>query len=313
MRSDRGDYGIRWAVVASIALLAMSCLHVLGVSLDLASAVAPIWTSAKLILLLPPLMALGWAVPRLARITAVPTDFVLSLVQLTIGVLVIAPISYVAAALAARVPLLDDTLARLDMVLFGFDWDVAARWVDARPVIEQGLSIAYFNLPVQLMGLLVIGSFRRPGDRNGDLIWIMIISSCITIGISMFTPALGRIGHLGTAQVDVLNEIRSGAWHVFTYERFEGIINFPSLHTALALVFTYVAARLHRWALAVFAPINAVMLLSISPIGGHYLVDICGGAGVAVVSIVIGRMLRQRGSSAVGVEWNRSVRGAAVT
>jgi hypothetical protein len=93
MRSDRGDYGIRWAVVASIALLAMSCLHVLGVSLDLASAVAPIWTSAKLILLLPPLMALGWAVPHFARITAVPTDFVLSLVQLTIGVLVIAPIS----------------------------------------------------------------------------------------------------------------------------------------------------------------------------------------------------------------------------
>ncbi len=311
--SDHGDYAIRWAMVAAIAVLAISSLHVLGISLDLASAVPLIRTSAKFLLLLPPLMLLGWLVPRFKRFTAVPTDFVLSLVQLTVGVIAIAPISYVAAALAAHVPLLDATLARLDVVLFGFDWDAAAHWVDARPAIEQVLSSVYFDLPLQLMGLMLIGSFRNPGDRNGDLIWLMLTTSCITIGISVVTPALGKIGHLGTGQIDAINEIRSGAWHAFSYDRFEGIINFPSLHTALALVFIYVAARLHRLALVVFLPINLVMLVSISPIGGHYLVDLFGGAAVAVLSIAVVRLVRERIASTAGVEWNQSIAGAAVT
>jgi hypothetical protein len=262
--------------------------------------------------LLPLFTALGWAVPRFAHIIAIPTDLVLSVAQLYMVALVLVPVTYIAAAIAAGFPLIDDTLARLDIVLFGFDWDAAARWVAARPAFEWALSIAYSSLPVQAMMLLVIGSLLRPGERNSEFIWIVIFSLSITISISIFTPALGKVGQVGTGYLEILEEIRSGTWRVFTYERAEGIVTFPSFHTTLAVVFTYIAARLHRCALAVFAPFNALMLVSIPPIGGHYVIDLCGGTAVAVFSIFMVRLVRQRGSSAPEVDGRQSVSGAAI-
>jgi membrane-associated phospholipid phosphatase len=73
-----------------------------------------------------------------------------------------------------------------------------------------------------------------------------------------------------------------------------------------------IAARLHRWTLAAFAPFNVLMLVSIPPIGGHYVIDLCGGAAVAVFSIFIVRLVRQHGSSAPEVDGNPSVSGAAL-
>lgn len=139
------------------------------------------------------------------------------------------------------------------------------------------------------MVLLAIGSILRPGERNGELLWLAIVSMCLTGFVSIFTPALGKVGHVGTGYLDLLTAIRAGTWSEFSYDASEGIVTFPSYHTTLAILFTYVAARLHRFALAVFAPLNAVMLVSIPPMGGHYLVDLIGGAGVALASIMVVR------------------------
>ena len=49
-------------------------------------------------------------------------------------------LSYLAAAPDFR--LLDTELARLDELLFGFEWDAAARWVADRPMLDQVLRAA---------------------------------------------------------------------------------------------------------------------------------------------------------------------------
>jgi membrane-associated phospholipid phosphatase len=130
------------------------------------------------------------------------------------------------------------------------------------------------------------------GDRNGEAIWIFIVSGLITAAMFAFTPALGKVGDVGTEYLDVLAQLRSGKWSAMSYDHVQGIVTFPSFHTTLGILFIYVVRR-ERWALAVFAPLNILLILSTPTVGGHYLVDLFGGAAVAAVSILVVRSLRQ--------------------
>jgi membrane-associated phospholipid phosphatase len=71
-----------------------------------------------------------------------------------------------------------------------------------------------------------------------------------------------------------------------SYNHDEGIVTFPSFHATLAIILTY-AVRHYRWALAVIAPLNCLMILAIPTVGGHYLVDLFGGAAVAGLAILL--------------------------
>jgi membrane-associated phospholipid phosphatase len=210
-------------------------------------------------------------------------------VQLVIAMAVLAALSYLAATIGA--PLVDQRLVQLDAVL-GFDWDSAAQWVGQRPILDRVLRYAYDSIAVQPAVLILMGSLTRPSDRNSEAIWLFIITLLLACVIFAFTPALGKIGHVGTGYLKEIAELRSGNWSVLSYSRVEGIITFPSFHTTLALIFIYLA-RHNRWVLATFVPLNIVMILSIPTVGGHYLIDLFGGAAVAAISIPIVRTLRQ--------------------
>jgi len=208
-------------------------------------------------------------------------DLCLSGIQLCFTLLVLLPLPFLAAT--TGLPLLDATLAQLDAII-GFDWDNAARWVNERPLLDLVLQIAYNTIFFQAGVVLLIGSIKRPGDRNSEFMWLLIVSMLITCAIFAFTPAVGKIGQVGTHYVQVLSELRAGHWSIMDYERPEGIVTFPSFHTTIAILLTYLVRR-ERWALAVFAPLNVLMILSTPTVGGHYLVDLFGGAAVAWFSI----------------------------
>lgn len=287
-----GDYALRWGAVAAIAAVAAACLVVLGVRFEADSAFPAVEALGLALLVLVALRVGACVVPALGPRTAMGEDFLLSMIQLFVLVKAFLPVTYAAVAASAPFPLLDDVLARLDLALFGAEWERIAGWVAARPVLEQVLVAAYFSLPAQGLVLLVAGSMLRPGERNSEFLWLGIVSMCLTAAVCVFTPAVGKVGHVGTGYLVLFEEIRAGAWTVFTYARAEGIVTFPSFHTTLALVFTYVAWRLHPVLLVVFGPLNLVMLVSIPPIGGHYIVDLFGGAAVALVSVAVVRRIR---------------------
>jgi membrane-associated phospholipid phosphatase len=232
------------------------------------------------------------SMPKLRLPLAVVADLCLSVLQVLVVITVLLPLTYLAAT--PGFPLLDDKLAQLD-ALIGFDWDTAAQWVADRPLIDCVLQLGYNSMPYQAAAVLLIGSLRRPGDRNGECIWLLIVSLLITCAIFAFTPAFGEIGHIGTGRFDVLAEIRNGSWSVMSYYRAEGIVTFPSFHTTVAILLTYVVRR-ERWALAVLAPLNVLMIVSTPTVGGHYLVDLFGGAAVAYISILTVHAVRQRTS-----------------
>ena len=177
-------------------------------------------------------------------------------------------------------------------MLFGFEWDAAARWVADQPALDQVLQAAYFSAAYQAVAVLLIGSIARPGDRNSEFFWPFGIGLMLTCAVFIFTPALGKVGHLGD-YIETLTTIRGGMWTVLDYSRAEGIITFPSFHATLAILFVY-AVRRHRWALAVFVPLNVLLIAATPTVGGHYLVDVLAGAIVAVASITVTRALRRR-------------------
>ena len=62
----------------------------------------------------------------------------------------------------------------------------------------------------------------------------------------------------------------------------EGIIEMPSYHMVLAVLLTY-AFRVPGWSDWGIAGLNALMLLSIPPVGGHYLGDMIVGGAIVVL------------------------------
>src|SRR5208283_1718480 len=81
-----------------------------------------------------------------------------------------------------------------------------------------------------------------------------------------------------------LNALRSGSLPVVNLQRLDGLITFPSFHTAVAVLLIYAARGTPALVLATV--INALMILSTFTEGGHYLVDVVAGAAVALLAIV---------------------------
>jgi len=281
------DYSARWAVIGVCALVAMAWLLALRITVDFGSILPKLQVAGILLFFSGIYVSVGNRASTFSLPSAVVTDYLLSLIQLLAATTVLLPLTYLAAT--TGFPLMDDRLARLDAIV-GFDWDTAAKWVGERPVVDWLFHHAYFSISYQGAAVLLIGSFKL--ERNGEAIWLFIVSLLITSVIFAFTPAAGKIGHVGTGYLDVLMEIRRGDWSVMTYDKSEGLINFPSFHTTLAIILTYVV-RHYRWALVVFAPLNILMIMSIPTVGGHYLVDLFGGAVVAGLSIILVYLLRR--------------------
>jgi membrane-associated phospholipid phosphatase len=224
------------------------------------------------------------------RSTAVVSDLLLSILQLIVALKAFTPLTYLAAA--SGYPLVDSASARLDAILFGFDWNVEANWVSNHPTLDWLLQQAYFSLYYQGALVFLIGSISRPGERNGEIIWQFCISLALTCAIFYFTPAVAHVAHAGTDWLKTLMMIRSGEWTSLDFSHVEGIITFPSFHTTLAILLTY-AVRHHRWALAVLVPLNMLLIVATLSVGGHYLVDLPAGAAVAFISIFATRLIRQ--------------------
>jgi hypothetical protein len=232
---------------------------------------------------------IGVRLPRLARPMSIASDLLFSVAQVQAALAALVPLTYLAALSGA--PLLDAELARLDQQWFGFEWYSAAQWVTDHPALDMILRAAYYSTLAQAVVVMLIGSITRTTERNGDIIWPFCIGILLTAAVFVFTPALGHPGHIGMEHIDRLVMIRAGKWTEFDYGQIVGIINFPSFHTTLAILFIY-AVRRHRWALAASVPLNLLMIAATPSVGGHYLMDLPPGAAVAAAAIATSRIPR---------------------
>lgn len=238
----------------------------------------------------------------------------------TIGVL-----TYLAGSCAF--PLQDVMMERLDRAI-GFDWSA---WHDAvfdRPILSCLLLVAYASLLPQF-GLAFI--YFHTTDRSARLAELLLLvgtTSILTALISAIWPTLGPFAAHGGGDVAYLRWVQEardllalragGPWH-FDLWAMQGIVTMPSYHMVLAVLFTYAFRRTGLAGYGI-ATLNLVMLLSIPPIGGHYLVDMLAGGALALGAIAVQRAprhgisripFRLRGEVAARLERNSTCGGRA--
>ncbi len=189
-RYQLDDRTARWAFIAAASLIAGIWLWALGVSVAEGALLAKLELAVLLLAFATIYRVVGIKFSRLALPMSVASDLLFSLLQILALIISLLPLTYLAATV--DFPLLDGQLARLDALLFGFDWQAAARWIGNHPVLDWVMAKAYRSIDVQCAAVLLLGSIARPGDRNGDFFWQSSIALALTSAVFVFTPALGE-------------------------------------------------------------------------------------------------------------------------
>jgi hypothetical protein len=221
-----------------------------------------------------------------------------------------APLSYLAAR--AGYPLWDATLAAWDRQI-GFDWLAVLNATAAHPHLEIMLRLAYGSLlPQMVLTVLALG-FTGQIARLHNFIGTFIACTLTTIAISAIAPATGPWLFLGldpsaahgflpasSTSWPVFLGLRDGSLHTLHALGSEGIITFPSLHAALAVVFALALWRVPvlRW---IVLGLNIVMLAATPLYGSHYLVDVLAGIAIAVACWSLMSWAKSRNRATIGI------------
>jgi membrane-associated phospholipid phosphatase len=131
------------------------------------------------------------------------------------------------------------------------------------------------------------------------------IALMATVAIFILVPAVGAFVYfdLTPAQyaalpLDVytpartLDALRSGGLRMIRLDNLEGLIAFPSFHTAAAMLYAWALwpIRSIRWPIAA---LNLAIISTTPVCGAHYAIDVIAGAAVALGAIAASSLLRR--------------------
>jgi hypothetical protein len=222
---------------------------------------------------------------------------------LTLGVL----LSYVAAAPAF--PYRDSAFHAIDQWL-GLDSIAYLRFFNERPLVYRVIALAYGS--IRLQTLLVVGALIAASEfeRLQKYVIAVAVALAITLTVFVFLPAGNIYTGLDISPKDFPNlsfsgvfdhvaplaAARGGAAFIIDFNALAGLISFPSFHTASAIMFSWAVIPMHRLRWCVFV-LNILMVAGTPVDGGHYFIDLVGGAIVAGAAILCAGLLqRTRGS-----------------
>ena len=198
-----------------------------------------------------------------------------------------------AAANLIQMPYRDTLLAGEDARL-GLNWQRYFAFVVEHPGLRRFYALLYNALwPITIAGFFGLILANRL-ERSGFMIHALLATTLACIGISVFMPAMDAAVFLWRDQaagrafllppiysqhVFFLGMLRGRGQITLHLDQLPGLICFPSFHTAGGLILIY-AFRRTAW----FWPflIYGMLMIATTPVmGGHYFVDLIGGAMVA--------------------------------
>jgi hypothetical protein len=275
-----------WAMVAGVAVAVLAAPLASDFRIDWQSFAAPAAACAAL-------LAGGWfyrrwrSDPRLAS----GLD---STAQVVAFAAVGAPLSYLAAS--ANLPLQDHAFDLFDRAL-GLDWTAMLVWMNTSPTVYAVLRPTYLSLTLQMTTVVLCLAF------SGRLLWLrvytlaFILAALVSIAVSVVLPAAGAWPHYGmtaAASPNILPAVseswpvfyglRDGSFRALTAIGSQGIITFPSLHAALAVILIagLWPVPVLRWVILI---LNLGMLAATPIDGSHYFIDVWAGIVLAVLCI----------------------------
>jgi hypothetical protein len=228
------------------------------------------------------------------------------------------------AAVGLNMPLIDNALIRIDGAL-GLDAAQFASFVAQYPSCGHVLMGFYVSsVPLIFLTILFLAVTGRH-ERMWSFALTVSGSAVICALLACFTPAIGAFAALGLPQA-TLEALPPGAgtYHLAAFEAYrsgslrtidvtylEGVITFPSFHIVMALSTAW-ACRGIRVIGGVGFIWNAVVVVSIVPMGGHYFIDLFAGALIwaAFAAIASERRGPSRASVALATKPARAARAA---
>lgn len=212
-------------------------------------------------------------------------------------------------------PLMDETLAVIDAHLW-FNWRAFLDLTNSHPAVAEVLVFAYHSVGPQLPLLFLLLAFTGQRLRLTEFMAMLAISSVLQAAVMAFVPAAGAYAyftpvasdfssftsHAGMWHFNELTRIRSGEPFSLLITRAEGLATFPSYHTLLGIIIVYALRDMPRiaWPVGV---LNAVMIVSTLPEGGHHLIDVIAGGAIGVLTIAAVRAIQWQSLPAhIGIE-----------
>ncbi|MFK0692459.1 phosphatase PAP2 family protein, partial [Mesorhizobium sp. IMUNJ 23033] len=197
-----------------------------------------------------------------------------------------------------NMPWADDQLQKMDQALLGLDWVALVTFVDDRKFLSYALNVAYGSFPYQLLALPLILASAGQVLRSYQMTLIWAVICFISCVVSIWYPALGTYsiynvdpsdlenlqGAWGTVFLRQLNAVRDQADFVLDLTKAQGIMTFPSVHAAIAVLSAWAAWGV-KWLRYPICLLNVLMATSAAIVANHYVVDVIAGIGVAGFSI----------------------------
>lgn len=197
-------------------------------------------------------------------------------------------------------PLIDPLLNGIDRAILPWiSWRAAVDLAVRTPGAMALLSNVYASLtwqPALLVGAAIVLRDNRVLPRF-NAAWAIGLLLCILP--FYWLPAMGPYPWFGLTQADVpghavalpfksgplLAELRSGAVWTIGIHQLSGLDCCPSFHAcgAVLLGWSFRSLPYLRWPMGL---LNAAMLASTVPIGGHYFIDVIVGAMAGVLAIL---------------------------
>ena len=197
----------------------------------------------------------------------------------------------------------DESFARWDRAL-GFDWLGYVRWVDQSELIATTYRYAYASLVPQVVVLVIVLGFTLRLALLRAVLAAAMISGTSIVLLSALFPAESNFVALGLKAEDFthvnpfagfshyphLVALREGTEFVIRLPEMQGIITFPSYHAGLATVTLWGFVRSGIAPLQWLGGLTALLTILATPVdGGHYVVDVLAGIGIAAASILAAR------------------------
>jgi hypothetical protein len=288
--------GIVWTLIAASAAVVLLGVLFLGFSLVWRTFLGP--AVAVIIFLAAQRIYQTWRPD--ARLAAALGSTAQIIAFAAVG----APLSYVAASFG--LPLQDHWFDVADRAL-GLDWPALLAWMNTNAALHPLFREVYLSLMPQTV--LVILALSLAGRFEWLRIFVLafLFAALLTVGVAAIVPAEGVWGFYSLKpaaypdivpatreiHLTIFHGLREGSYRLLMADGAEGIITFPSLHAALAvlLIFGLWPIPVLRWMALV---LNTLMLVSIPVDGGHYFIDVAAGLAVAGVSLAAARRLAER-------------------
>lgn len=194
-------------------------------------------------------------------------------------------------------PRIDDVLLAADKSM-GVSWPAIMAFAASHLRITHALLLIYLSVIPQNALLFLLLAWRQKYGEIYGFSFAISIGALLTLTVWTLFPSFGAFsvynlppdvaGKLGLALTgdyghDLVRMLKDGPGFISPRD-VRGIVGFPSFHTVQAITLAWYARSLRylRWPAVI---LNLLVIVSAPIHGGHDVVDLFGGAIVAVIAI----------------------------